>query len=186
MNSREAITDYLSKRNPQFCYTNILVESVTATRREERKSLVISNCMKQHLLVLKSEQFSLSEEYLFSCKMCFQFDFRNCSNAEEEISEDSNDLDVFDDENAEDDREQQVFEFVEAPFFVTMLTGIQVEPLTEKAATESSLSDICVYMVMLYFQEKKIFKGRYLKIDRIWQFYRVTCICHLMRSTIRT
>ena len=57
-NRSEAITDYLSKRNPQFSYTNILAESVTATRREERKSLVISNCVKQHLLVLKSEKLS--------------------------------------------------------------------------------------------------------------------------------
>ena len=35
----------------------------------------------------------------------------------------------FDDEKAEGDREQQVFEFVGAPPFVMLLTGSQVEPL---------------------------------------------------------
>ena len=124
-NNSEVITDYLLKRNPQFCYTNILAENVTATEREERKSLVIPNCMKQYLLVFESEKLSLSKKYLCSCN---QFDFRNCSNVEEEISDDLEDLDVFDDENAESDRDQQVFEFVEAPSFLTLLTGSQVEP----------------------------------------------------------
>ena len=59
-NSSEPITDYLSKRNPQSCYANIPAESVTATNREERKSL---------------EKLSLSKEYLCSCKSCLQFDF---------------------------------------------------------------------------------------------------------------
>ena len=54
-NGSEDVTDYLSKKNPQFCYTNILVESVAATRREERKSLVIPNCMKQHLWYLNQK-----------------------------------------------------------------------------------------------------------------------------------
>ena len=102
--SSEAITDYLSNRkgipNSQFCYTNILAESITGTRSEECKSLVIPNCMKQHLLVFESEKLSLSKEYLCSCKSCLQFDFRNCSNVEEEISDDLDDLDVFGDENA--------------------------------------------------------------------------------------
>ena len=35
----------------------------------------------------------------------------------------------FDDEKAEGDREQQVFEFVGAPPFVMLLTGSQIEPL---------------------------------------------------------
>ena len=92
-NSSEAIADYLSKRNLQFCYTNILAESVTATKREERKLLVTPNCKKQHLLVFESEKLSLSKEYLCSCKSCLQFDFWNFSNAEEEISDYLDDLD---------------------------------------------------------------------------------------------
>ena len=167
-NCSEAITDYLSKRNPQFCYTNVLAKSVTATRYEERKSLVIPNCMKQHLLVFKSEKLSLSKEYLCSSKSCLQFDFRNRSNVEEGISDDLDDLDVFDDENGEGNREQQVYEFLEAPSFVTLLTGSQVEPLyfvqiTEKGVAESRLSDIYGHVIL---PEEKYFKGHYLKIAR--------------------
>ena len=36
---------------------------------------------------------------------------------------------MFDDEDADVDREQHVFEFVETPTFVTLFTGSQVEPL---------------------------------------------------------
>ena len=47
---------YLSKRNAQFCCTNILAERVTAIKREEHKLLVIPYCMTQHLLVFESEK----------------------------------------------------------------------------------------------------------------------------------
>ena len=95
------------------------------------------------------------------------FEFQNCSNFEEEISEDLDDLDMFDDENAEGIQEQHVFEFVEAPSFVTLLTGSQVEPLyfvqiTEKGVAESRLSDKCSHVIL---PGEKYFKGRYLKID---------------------
>ena len=118
-NRSEAITDYLSKRNPQFCYTDMPAQSVTATRCEKRKSLVIPNSIKQQLLVFKSEKLSSQKEYIYFYKSCPQFDFRNCSNVEEEISNDLDDLNLFDDENAEGDREQHAFEFAEAPSFAT-------------------------------------------------------------------
>ena len=54
---------------------------------------------------IESEKVSLSKEYPCSCRSCLQFDFQNCSNVEEEISDDLNDLDVFDDEKAEGHRE---------------------------------------------------------------------------------
>ena len=167
-NSSEAITDYLSKRNPQFCYTNILAESVTATRCEECKSLVIRNCMKQNLLVFESEKNSLSKEYLRSCNSFLQFDFQNCPNVEEEISDDLDNLDVFDDEKAEDDQEQHVFELAEAPSLVTLLTGSQVESLyfvqiTEKGIAESRLSDIYGHVIL---PGEKYFKGHFPKIGR--------------------
>ena len=110
----------------------------------------------------------MSKEYLCSCKSCLPFDFRNCSNVEEEISNGLDNLDVFDDEKAEGDRKQQVFEFVEAPSFVTLLTGSQVEPLyfvqiTEKEVTESRLSDIYGHVIL---PGGKYFKGHCLKIGR--------------------
>ena len=73
---------------------------------------------------------------------------------------------MFDDENAEGGREQQVFDFVEAPSFVTLLTGSQVEPLysvqiTEKGVAKSKLSDIYGHVIL---PGKKYFKGHYPKI----------------------
>ena len=66
------------------------------------------------------------------------------------------------------DREQQLFEFVEAPSFVTLLTGSQVEPLyfveiTEKGVAQSRLSDIYDHVIL---PVAKYFKGHYLKIGR--------------------
>ena len=72
-NSSEAITNYLSKRNPQFCYTNVLAESVTATRREECKSLVIPNCMKQYLLVFQSEKLYCRKNSFVPANRAFSF-----------------------------------------------------------------------------------------------------------------
>ena len=76
---------------------------------------------------------------------------------------------MFDDENAKGDRKQQVFEFVEAPSIVTMLTCSPVEVLyfaqmTEKGVAESRLSDIYDHVIL---PGEKIFKGHYLKlVDR--------------------
>ena len=49
-NSNEIIFIYLSKRNSQFCYTNIPAEEVTAERPEEHRSTVILSCIKQHFI----------------------------------------------------------------------------------------------------------------------------------------
>ena len=75
---------------------------------------------------------------------------------------------MFDDENAEGNREQQVFEFVEAPSFVTLLIGSQVEPLyfiqiIEKGVAEPRFSDIYGHVIL---PREKYFKGHYLKIGR--------------------
>ena len=58
--------------------------------------------------------------------------------------------------------------FVEAPSFVTLLTGSLVEPfyfikITEKGVVESRLSDIYGHVIL---PGEKYFKGHYLKIGR--------------------
>ena len=100
---------------------------------------------------------------------------------------------MFDDENAAGDRKRQVFEFVEAPSFVTMLTCSQVEPLyfvqmTEKGVAESRLSDIYGHVIL---PGEKNFKGHYLKIDRSRSIsmkqlavLQSDINCYLMRSMI--
>ena len=146
-------------------------------------------------MVFESEKLTLSKEYLCSYKTCIQFNFQNCSNVEEEISDDLDDLDVLDDENAEGNRKQQVFEFVEAPSFVTMLTCSQAEPLyfvqmTEKGVAESRLLDIHGHVILA---GEKNFKGHYLKIGRSRSIsmkqlavLQSDINCYLMRSMIHT
>ena len=75
---------------------------------------------------------------------------------------------MFDHQNAEGDREQQVSEFAEAPSFGTLLSGSQVEPLgcvqvTQKRVAQSKVSDIYGNVIL---PGGKYFKGRYLKIRR--------------------
>ena len=72
---------------------------------------------------------------------------------------------MFDDENAEGNRVQQVFEFVEAPSFVT-LTGTEVELLyfvqiIEKGVAERRRSDIYGHVIL---PGEKYLKGHYLEI----------------------
>ena len=61
-------------------------------------------------------------------------------NIEDEISDHLDDLDVFDDENAEGIREQEVFEVAETPSFVTLLAGSQGEPLYFVQITEKGVA----------------------------------------------
>ena len=66
--------------------------------------------------------------------------FPKLLNIENEISDHLDNLDAFDDENAEGNREQQVFEVAETPSFVTLLAGCQVEPLYFVQITETGVA----------------------------------------------
>ena len=66
--------------------------------------------------------------------------FPKLLNIEDEISDHLDDLDVFDDENAEGIREQEVFEVAETPSFVTLLAGSQGEPLYFVQITEKGVA----------------------------------------------
>ena len=78
--------------------------------------------MKQHLIVFKSQQPSFFKEYQCLGSSYLQFDFKHRTNTEKEIVDYLEDLEMFNDQNAEVDRENQVFEFVETPSFVTFFT----------------------------------------------------------------
>ena len=123
-NNSEAMTDYLLKRNQQFCYTNIPAEEVTAGRRAEHRSLEIPSCIIQQVTVFESKNPELFKEYIYSCSSYLQFDFGHCVNTGKEVDEGLEDLEAFDDEKTEVYREQQVFESVDTPS-----SGSQGEPL---------------------------------------------------------
>ena len=70
-----------------------------------------------------------------------------------------------DDEELEGDRDEQIFDFVEIPSSVTLLTGVNTEPLyflktTEKAISDTTLTDTWGHAVQ---PGLRYFKGNYLK-----------------------
>ena len=102
----EEIVDYLNIKNPQFCYANIDTD-MFAKRRHlymgDFTPIEIKGCMKQHLIVTKPNS---------------------------ELSDDAGD-------NAEEEFEEKkyegyihhIFDFVEIPSCVTLISGRSIEPL---------------------------------------------------------
>ena len=86
--------------------------------------------MKQHMMVFHSNKDEILKEYLCECNPCRKFEFDNC---EREVEEDQNlDVEIEDYYFAEEDngsQEEQIFDFVDIPSFVTLLTGANAEPL---------------------------------------------------------
>ena len=167
-NSSEDITDYLAKKNPQYSYTNIPAEEVCAKRQIENDPMIIPNCMKQHMIVFESGKPVFCKEYLCDCGPCLKFNFEDCEKGEQQDSDDTTDVDVFDDENSNADRDEQIFEFVQVPSFVTLITGCNAEPLyfvqvTEKGTTDEKLSDPYGHVIL---PGERYFKGCYLKFTR--------------------
>ena len=87
--------------------------------------------MKQHLMILNNTVFC--KEYLRSCNSCLQFKFKKC--LEENVPFYSNILcddffwDFNDDDDDEVNRTEQIFNFVDVPSFVLLISGSPNEPL---------------------------------------------------------
>ena len=91
-NSSEDITDYLSKKNPQFSYTNVPADEVTAERQIEHAMMKIPSCMKQHMIVFESGKQVFCKEYLCNCGPCLKFDFKDCHKADQQEFDDLTDV----------------------------------------------------------------------------------------------
>ena len=97
-----------------------------------------------------------------------KFDFKDCHKADQQEFDDLTDVEVYDDENDDADWDELIFEFVEVPSFVTLLTGSNTEPLyfvqvTEKGISEKKLSDPYGHVIL---PGERYFKGYYLKFIR--------------------
>ena len=93
------------------------------------------------------------------------FDFKDCHKTDQQEFDDLTDVEVYDDKNDDADRDEQIFEFVEVPSFVT---GSNTEPLyfvqvTEKGISEKKLSDPYGHVIL---PGERYFKGYYLKFIR--------------------
>ena len=109
------------------------------------------------------------KEYLCDCNACRTFDFENC---EKEATENEiQDLEIEDCYLADEENEcneEQIFDFVDIPSFVTLLTGAIVEPLyflkiIHKGITDETLFDNWGHIVS---PGSMYFTGHYLKIVR--------------------
>ena len=84
-NDSEAIADYLAKKKPEFCYTNISALEVVTKRLDMDTPLEIKDCNKQHMMVVYQKgKAVVMKEYLCDCDPCREFDFDKCENDGEE------------------------------------------------------------------------------------------------------
>ena len=100
-----------------------------------------------------------------------RFEFGKCENKDSEcdLKGPSKDNEEYlDDEEFEVNRDEQIFDFVEIPSFVTLFTGVNAEPLyflkiTEKGISDGNLTDTRGHVVL---PGLRYFKGNYFKLVR--------------------
>ena len=165
-NDSEAIVDYLAKKKPEFCYTNVSALEVVTKRLNMGTPLEIKDCNKQHIMVCQKGKAVVMKEYLCDCDPCRQFDFDSCEkDGKEELVDLEEVDDCFLDEDLPINQEKQVFDFVEIPLFVTVFTGVSAEPLyflkiVEKGISNDTLSNNWRHVIL---PGLRYFTGYYLK-----------------------
>ena len=146
-NDSDSIVNYLATKKPDYSYTHVPALEVVTKRNAPHTPKEIEDCMKQHMMVFQSNKDVILKEYLCECNPCRKFEFDNC---EREVEEDQNlDVEIEDYYFAEEDngsQDEQIFDFVDIPSFVTLLTGANAEPLyflkvIDKGIADGTLSD---------------------------------------------
>ena len=87
---------------------------------------------KQHLIVFTPNGGILCKEYLCDCHSSLSLDSHNCDNDETEYNQEASKAnDNIEEEKLDEevDQNQQIFDFVEVPSFISLFTGSRVEPL---------------------------------------------------------
>ena len=108
------------------------------------------------------------KEYICECDSCRRFDFEECENdSKEEHSEVEIDY-YFADEELDSNQEEQIFNFIEIPSFVTLFTGVSSEHLyfvkvVSKGIADERLSDSWGHLIL---PKSRYFTGHYLKLAR--------------------
>ena len=81
-NKSEEVVDYLEIKCPHFSYTHLPSDNVVKSRIENNESMIMKDCMKQHLMVFTKNEPVLCKEYLCSCNSYLEFNFKECSGDE--------------------------------------------------------------------------------------------------------
>ena len=166
--SSESIVDYLAKKKPQFSYTNVPADKVALLRFKLISKIhwKSKDCMKEHLFMFEKGKDVLLKEYLCDCNHCLNFKFECCEDSNNEgNSEVITDDDLFADEDEELNIEEQIFDFVEIPSYVTLFTGVNTELLyfskvKEKRISDGMITDTWGHVVL---PVARYFKRNYLK-----------------------
>ena len=169
-NKSEDIIDYLTIKCSQFNYKHLPSDEIVKSRAAQNDSMIIQDCMKQHLLVFMPNEPVFCKEYLCSCNCCLQFNFKECLEGDAPLYDDAVCNDEYGDDEGEHDalKSEQVFDFLHVPSFITLFSGNQNEPLyfvnvTEKGTAHEDLSDSYGHYIT---SGEKYLKGFYLKMSR--------------------
>ena len=126
----DSIVNYLATKKTDYSYTHVAALEVVTKRNAPHTPKEIKDCMKQHMVVFQSNKDVILKEYLCECNPFRKLEFDNC---EREVEEDQNlDVEIEDYYFAEEEngsQDKQIFDFVDIPSFVTLLTGANAVPL---------------------------------------------------------
>ena len=75
-NKSEEVVEYLEIKCPHFSYTHLPSDDIIQSRIKNNKSMIIKDCMKQHLMVFTKNEPVLCKEYLCSCSSYLEFNFK--------------------------------------------------------------------------------------------------------------
>ena len=129
--------------------------------------MVISGCMKQHLLIFTPNLSGFCKKYMFSCNCCLQFNSKEFLGGDVPLYVDVSCNDDYGDSKGEDgvlNKSEQIFDFLRVPSFFMLFRGNQNKPLyfvkvTEKETAHEDLTDFIT-------SGEKYLKGFYLKMSR--------------------
>ena len=124
-NKREEV-NYLEIKCPPFSYTLLPSNDVVKLRIGNNKSMIIKDCMKQHLVGFTKNEPVLCREYLCSCSSCLEFNFKECLEDEAPRYSELSYLNYYgNDEEDVVDTTEQILDFIEFPSFVS-LSSVEV------------------------------------------------------------
>ena len=126
--------------------------------------------MKQHLMVFEPNSTNIMcLEYLCKCNQCLQLNFGHCVDSNELHEEECNQIDGERYDEAEiDSYGDHIFNFVDVPSYVTLVSGRSTEPLyfvfvKEKGLADKMLRDCFDHVINV---GEQFFRGYYLKLVR--------------------
>ena len=124
--------------------------------------------MKQQLMVLEPNSTNIMcREYLCQCNQCLQLNFGHCADSNELHEEECNQIERERYHEAEiDSYGDHMFNFVDVPSYVTLVSGRSMEPLyfvfvKEKGLADKVLRDCFDHVINV---SEHFFRGYYLKL----------------------